>query len=120
MDSYEGRVKVLINKKWGSVCDSDWTTAEANAVYRQRNLPYGAVEAQDNTIWHLYSALRRPQRFYITDMVYNWIMQLCGSSSISASSDIQTHRTEHTDNPIWEHVVLSHGSFAQFSNEPLG
>ena len=58
----------------------------------------------NNTIWHLYSALLRTQPFYITDMAHNWTMQLCGSSSISASCNIQTHRTGDTD---WEHVALS-------------
>ena len=36
-----------------------------------------------------------------TEIVHNWTMQLCGSSSIS---NIQTHRTGHTD---WEHLALS-------------
>ena len=34
---------------WGTVCDSDWTTADVIVVCRQLNLPYGAVEALDNT-----------------------------------------------------------------------
>ena len=42
--------------------------------------------------------------FYITDMVHNWTMQLCGSSSISACCNIQTHRKGHMDS---EHVALS-------------
>ena len=34
---------------WGAVCDNNWTTADAIVVCRQLNLPYGAVEALDNT-----------------------------------------------------------------------
>ena len=48
-NSYEGRVEVLINNRWGAVCDSDWTTADAIVVCRQLNLPYGAVEALGDT-----------------------------------------------------------------------
>ena len=64
----------------------------------------------NNNIWHLYSALQRTQRFYITDTVHFRQCNYVAEQLISASCDIQTHRTGHTD---WETgSSLSHGSFA--------
>ena len=66
----------------------------------------------------MYSALQRTQRFYITDMILltsdNATMW---QQLISASCDIQTHRTGHTD---WETGGSLIARFAQFSNEPSG
>ena len=33
--THEGRVEVCVNKVWGTVCDNDWSTEEANIVCNQ-------------------------------------------------------------------------------------
>ena len=33
--THEGRVEVCVNEVWGTVCDSDWSTEEANIVCNQ-------------------------------------------------------------------------------------
>ena len=67
-------------------------------------------------IWYLYSALRSTQRFYLTDMV-----TIEQSNYVAAAESAPVAKFKHTEQNIQiGNMWLSHGSFAQFSNEPWG
>ena len=41
---HEGRVKICVNKIWGTVCSNNWNTEDANIVCRQLGfLPRGLM-----------------------------------------------------------------------------
>lgn len=38
--SHEGRVEVCVNRAWGTICDNNWTTEDANIVCSQLGFQY--------------------------------------------------------------------------------
>ena len=40
---YDGRVEILANKQWGTICDSGWGITDANVSYCTTMLRYNRV-----------------------------------------------------------------------------
>ena len=38
LSAYEGRVEVCLGQRWGTVCDNEWSTADAVVVCRQMGI----------------------------------------------------------------------------------
>ncbi|XP_070175998.1 neurotrypsin-like [Littorina saxatilis] len=62
--SYEGRVELLVNGKWGTICDSNWDDKDARVVCRQLGYdPYRATAYRSAT----FNAGSGP--IYLTDLM---------------------------------------------------
>ncbi|XP_022917947.2 lysyl oxidase homolog 3 [Onthophagus taurus] len=63
-DEYEGNVEVLHNGQWGSICDDEWDSAEANVVCKQLGYENGTGKPTYSS--HFGPARRR----YWMDNIY--------------------------------------------------
>ena len=40
VEAYHGRVEILVNNTWGTICDSNWGTEEGEVVCKQLGYPF--------------------------------------------------------------------------------